>query len=270
MVTRNPYSGRPTLSFGGGFGRPPRDLIALLAVVFVTFSLQFFAGTAIVPALLRLTPAVWRSGFLWQLVTYPFAGYGPPSVWFLLELLMLFWFGRDVRYQLGRRHFWRLLLTGALAAALVAVAVQLLAGSLFAGDLGFVPFGLMQGQRMLLAMLVAAFATTNRDATVLLFFVLPVRAFWFLPIEILIAFIGFLATHDLAGFLGVTAAVGFVYLSLTRRGARRGLRDLRLRTERWWIERRLARLRRKRGLRVIDGDKRGDKRGGRSGGSWTH
>jgi membrane associated rhomboid family serine protease len=266
VATRDPFGRRPQLSFGGGFGRPPRDLIALLAVVFLTFSLQFFASTAIVPALLRLTPAVWRSGWLWQLVTYPFAGYGPPSIWFLLELLMLYWFGRDVRYGLGRRRFWRLLVTAALAAALVAVAVQLLAGGLSADELGFAPFVLMQGQRVLLAMLIAAFATMNRDATVLFMFVLPVRAFWFLPIEILIAFIAFLGTHDLAGFLGVTAAVGFVYLSLTRRGARRGLRDLRLRAERWWIERKLARLKRKRGLRVVQGDKRG----GVKKGPWTN
>jgi hypothetical protein len=47
----------------------------------------------------RLTPAVLR-GFVWQLVSYPFVGTGGPSIWFLLELLVLFWFGRDV--------FWRL------------------------------------------------------------------------------------------------------------------------------------------------------------------
>lgn len=261
----------PQLSFGGGFGRPPRDLIALLVVVFVTFSLQFFGATAIVPALMRLTPAVWRSGWLWQLITYPFAGYGPASLWFLFEMLMLYWFGRDVRYQLGRRRFWRLLLAGALVGSLVAVAVQLLAGGVFAGDLGLAgPFPILQGQRVLLAMLVAAYATMNRDATILFMFVLPLRAFWFLPIEILFAFMAFLNTHDLAGFLGVTAAIGFVYFSLTRRGMRRGLRDLRLRTERWWIERRLARLRRKRGLRVVQGDKRGDNRGGLRKGPWTH
>jgi hypothetical protein len=40
---------------------------------------------------------------------------------------------------------------------------------------------------------------------------------------------------------------------------------MRLRMERWWIEKKLARMKKKRGLRVISGDKRGDKRG-----PWVH
>lgn len=257
MASRSPFSGGPTLrGFGGfgSFGPPPRDVLILLGVVFVTFSMQFFAATAAVVGLLRLTPAVWQSGFLWQLVTYPFAGYGAPSLWFLLEMLILFWFGRDMRVQLGKRRFWRLLVLGALAAAVVAVAVQLAMGSLFGEGL-YPAFGLMQGQRMLLVILVAAFATINRDASILLFFVLPIRAAWFLWIEILFAFLGFLSTKDFAGFLGIVTAVAVTFLSLSRGGARGSLRQGRLKMERWWAERRLARLRRKRGLRVVDGER---------------
>ena len=51
-------------------GRPTPDVTLLVAVLFGTYALQFFEATAIVPALLRLTPALWRAGFLWQLVTY--------------------------------------------------------------------------------------------------------------------------------------------------------------------------------------------------------
>ena len=110
MYGRQSYS---TRSFGiGGFSRPPQDLIVLLAVVFVTYSFQFFASTAWITGLLHLSPAVWRAGFVWQVVTYAFAGFGPASVWFLLELLILYWFGSDVYWQLGRRGFWRLVLAG--------------------------------------------------------------------------------------------------------------------------------------------------------------
>ena len=49
----------------------------MLVVVFVTYSMQFFAPTSWLVALLRLTPQVWQSGFVWQLVTFPFAGAGP-------------------------------------------------------------------------------------------------------------------------------------------------------------------------------------------------
>lgn len=257
MVTRNPYPGRPTLgSFGLG-GPAPRDLLIILAVLFATFSLRFFETTAIVPALLQLTPLAWQKGFVWQIATYPFIGYGGPSPWILLELLFLYMFGRDVYFGLYRRHFWRLTLGTAVGAALVAVLTHVLLT--LGGAAPASPFVIMQGQRMLMAIFIAAFATANRDATIYLFFVLPIRARWFLGLEILFAFIAFLGTRDLPGFLAICTAVGLAYLYIrssgSMRGGRRSLRELRLRLERWWIQKKLDRARKKRGFRVIEGDR---------------
>jgi hypothetical protein len=250
-----------------GAGGVPRDVVALLAVLFVTFSFQFFASTAIVPALFRLTSAVWERGFLWQLLTYPFVGYGPPSPWILLELLFLFLFARDVRWRLGLRRFWRVLVGAAVAGAVVAVAVAWLATS---GELG-ATFALMQGQRLVMAVVIAAFSLLFRDVTIMLFFVLPIRAAWFLPLELLFAFIAFLATKDLAGFLGLASAVGITWLALTPLSLARSLREGRLRLERWWISRRLARLQKQRGLRVVRGDGHGERaRGGDRRDPWVH
>jgi hypothetical protein len=241
------YELRP--AFGGLGGRPPNDIVVLVAVEFVVFTCRFFAVTSIVPALLELSPAVWRAGFVWQLATYPFAGYGPPSFWFLLELLILYWFGKDVFAQLGRRLFWRTVAWGAVPAGIVAVLVEW-AGS-FARE-GFA-FNLIEGQRIVLVILIAAFATINRRATIYLV-ILPIQARWFLGIEVLFGFMGFLATHDFAGFLGICTAVGVTYAYLSLGGGRRGmLREARLRIERWWIERRLARMRSRRGIRVVRG-----------------
>ena len=228
-------------------------MLLLLAVVFVTFSMQFFESTAPVPALLRLTPAV-LGGAIWQLVTYPFVGAGGASIWFLLELLILFWFGRDVFRRLGRRRFWRLLLVTATVAAAVAVATHAL--MLLAGGGSTAPFLTMQGHRMLITVLVAAFATLYGEATILLFFVLPVKARWFLWLEILAAFVfGLLPYKDLAGFLGVCAAVLVTFASLEPRGPGRALHTFSKRLERWILERRLARLRRRRPFEVVDGGK---------------
>src|SRR6185436_18214019 len=122
-------AGRFTLpGFGGPSGPPPRDVIAILVVLFVTFSCQFFASTAIVPALMWLSPDVWQRGFVWQLITYPFAGIGRPGLGIVLEFLILFWFARDVYLDLGRRRFWRLILPAAIVAALAALAADFLAG----------------------------------------------------------------------------------------------------------------------------------------------
>jgi hypothetical protein len=225
----------------------------LLGVIFVTFSFQFFQLTAPLVALLRLGHSTWRYGFLWQALTYPFAGFGGPSLWFLLELLILFWFGRDVFHRLGRRQFWTVVMVGAAGGAVVALAVE--AAGYLAG-FGPAAIVLLQGQRTLLVVFITCFAVLFADATIYLFFVLPVRARWFVWIEILFAFMAYLGSRDLAGFLGVCATVATVWLWL-RGGLSRGPREMWLRLQRWWLEQRLRRLRRQRGFTVIPGDKGG-------------
>lgn len=258
-------------STGGGlpsFTPAPTDLLVILGVVFATFSLQHLGSAAVVPALLRLTPALWN-GFLWQLGTYPFSGYGAPSFWILLELLILYWFGRDVYFRLGRRRFWTTLMFSAVTAAVVAELVFLVQDLAGAGPLS--AFSIMQGQRMLLTIFIAAFATLNRHATILLFFVLPIQARWFLWLEVLFAFIAFLGTHDLPGFLGIVTAVGVTWGALSAGGPSRMLREWRLRFERWRLQQELDRERRKRKMKVIDGGRRAGERGGGGGrGDWVH
>ena len=260
MVTRNPYSGGRMGGFGGfGLGGPaPRDVLIILGVLFVTFALGFFKSTAIVPAVLQLTPWVWTHGWVWQLATYPFIGAAGSGLFFLLDLLILYMFARDVYFGLYRKHFWRLILWSSVGAALAAVLVHVL---LTFARLPWAPapFAIMQGQWILTAIFVAAFATAHRDATIYLFFFLAIPARWMLLVEILFAFMAYLFSKDLPGFVGICAAVGLSYLyvrsSGSLRGGRRSLREMRLRLEKWWIQRKLDRARRKRGFKVIPGDK---------------
>ncbi len=248
-MSRGPLAG----GLGGLSGPVPRDVIVLLAVVFATFSIDVLTGGALL--LLRLTSAVWLSGFVWQLATYAFTGYGAPTLWILLELLILFWFGKDVFGRLGRKRFWRTLAWAVVGAALAAVAVDLTL-RLLGLPLG-PPYLIMQGQRTLIAILIAAFATLYADATIYLFFVLPLRARWFLWIEILFAFIAFLGTRDLPGFAGICAAVAITWAVLRHGGPARGLRQAWLRLRQRHLQRRLERERKKRGFRVVRGDDRG-------------
>ena len=245
----------------GGFGLAgpaPRDVLILLGVLFVTFALGFFKSTAIVPAVLQLTPWVWTHGWVWQLATYPFIGATGSGLFFLLDLLILYMFARDAYFGLYRKHFWRLILWSSIGAALAAVLVHVL---LTFARLPWAPapFAIMQGQWILTAIFVAAFATAHRDATIYLFFFLAIPARWMLLVEILFAFMAFLFSKDLPGFVGICVAVGLSYLyvrsSGSLRGGRRSLREMRLRLEKWWIQRKLDRARRKRGFKVIPGDK---------------
>jgi hypothetical protein len=251
---------RQTLRSGGGFGGmvgpPIPDLVVLVAVLFVTFALQFFPATAIPVALLRLSPGALGGGAFWQLLSYPFVGWGGPSLWFLLELMVLYWFSADVFRRLGRARFWRLLLLTSMGAGVATAATELV----LRGGMGlrFQPavFPLIQGQQVLLAVTTAAFGLLYSDAIVMLFFVLPLPARYFVWFPILFGFIGFLPTKDLSGLIGLGVAVLLAWLSLRRR-RRPGGPSWWARLRLLWHEQRLRRLRRRSGLRVVDGNKPG-------------
>lgn len=242
------YGRRPSTSqVSFGIGPVPSDLIALLGVLFATYTLDAFLTTRGFVRLLQLSPDVWQVGFLWQIVTYPFAE-NFSGIWFLIVAFMVVQFGSQVFRAMGRKAFWRLILTASVMAALAAIAVQLSLGLLgMPGPLMARPFGMMLGAEMVLTILVAAFATLFRHATVYLFFFLPIQAGWFLWLEVLIAFIAFLSTKDFAGFVGITTAVLTTYFLVSGRGFGRWLRETRLRIERRVLEARLKRMHRKPG-----------------------
>lgn len=258
-----PTSRQTRVPMGLGSGpRAPSDVWILLGIVFATYSATFFTNAL---EWLRLTPAAWQRVFVWQPATYAWIGTGGASLWILLELLILYWFANAVRSSLGRARFWRLLVTVTTCAGLAAIVVDVVAW--LAGFDAVHDFRLMQGQRMLATVMVAAFAVLHRHATILLFFVLPIQARWFIWLEILIAFIGFLGTKDLPGFVGICAGVGLT-VWLLQAGAMRGtaIRDLRRRWDRFLVQRRLGRRRRKAGLRLVRPDSPGD----RPPGGWVH
>lgn len=232
-----------------GFGPVPSDLIVLMCVLFSTYTLDAFSATHGLVRLLQLSPDVWQVGFLWQIVTYPFAE-SFNGIWFLLVGFMVIQFGSQVFRAMGRKAFWRVLLTASVAGALGAIVAQLAIGLLGLTSPFMVhPFLMMQGAETVLAILIAAFATLFGSATIYLFFFLPVQARWFLWLEILVAFIGFLSTKDFGGFVGITTAVLTTYFLVSGRGFGRWLRETRLRIERRVLEARLKRMHRKPGGR---------------------
>lgn len=256
------YRTNPQRGFGGFGGLvdgppPPRDLLLLIGVLFATFSLQFFDGARGLVEIFSLNMGVFR-GFLWQLVTYPFIATPTSGFWFLLELLILFWFGKTVFFGLGQRRFWRILIVAAVGASVTAVVVEW-ATLAISPSLSHLPFIAMLGQRMVMTILIAAFATLHGEATILLFFVLPIKARWFLWIEILFTFVFyFLPFKDLAGFAGVCVAVFLTYSSLTPGGPRRVVRTWLKRIEERILHARVDRMRRKRRFDVIDGGNKDD------------
>ena len=244
--------------FGGG-EKPPKDLVALLVVLFVTYTLAQLPFSRPLIGQLILSGEGLAQFELWRLVTYALVPIAGPF-WFLIGLLILFMFGRDVYRVLGRRRFWPMLFSGVLVGSTVAAVVQWTVSFFGGGAFADHRFPVIQGDETLLTILIAAFAILYPNAVIRLFFVLPIRAASFLWLEVLVAFVfGFLPTLDLAGFLGLCAAIGTTWVGLNG-GPKRGLREFRLRIEKRLIEWRLKRLRKKRKLHIVKPDAGGDAR----------
>lgn len=104
-------------SFGGGndnaplawWGRFPvygttwLVLAHCLCFVVTTAALPF-GGAGWVSGLVFSNQAVLRDFALWQVATYAFVHV--PSLWFLIEMAMLYFFGVEVEKTLGRRQFF--------------------------------------------------------------------------------------------------------------------------------------------------------------------
>jgi membrane associated rhomboid family serine protease len=141
----------------------------LMVSLVVIFALQcinaVYLGT---PAelWLGLTGAGLKSGFLWQLLTFQFLHGG--LLHLLLNLLGLFYFGRFAEHVLGTRRF----LVAYFGAGIVGGLLQGVLMIAFPTHFGGILFGASAG----IAGMFALFAMLERDSTVHVYFVLPVRA----------------------------------------------------------------------------------------------
>ena len=71
-----------------------------------------------------------RHGEIWRCFTYAFVN--PPDPWFIISLVMLYIFGRDVEQYLGRRGFVRLYLGFLLLGPSLLLAASLVTGQPYA------------------------------------------------------------------------------------------------------------------------------------------
>ena len=78
-------------------------LVALHSVAMVTASLLIASGHGVWLDALAYSSREVSHGQIWRLVTYAFVT--GPSIWFLFEMLMLYYFGREVENGLGWQRF---------------------------------------------------------------------------------------------------------------------------------------------------------------------
>jgi membrane associated rhomboid family serine protease len=188
---------RPYIS---GSGMPP-GVKALLIANCAVFLLQFFAHGYLdgFLAYFVLTPAaVVRTLFLWQLFTYTFIHGG--ILHLVFNMLVVWWFGRDLEETWGTRPFLRFyFLSGALAGVCVILADYLFGN----------PSLSMLGSSGATYAILAATAALWPDRELLFYFLFPIKIKYFV---LIVAAITFFQSYGAGGGAANIALLsGFVF-----------------------------------------------------------
>ncbi|MGA1538802.1 MAG: rhomboid family intramembrane serine protease [Chthoniobacterales bacterium] len=105
-------------------------IVALYVACMIGVAVALASGAeAILGKLTFNTTDVLRHGEIWRCLTYAFVN--PPDPWFIIALVMLYIFGRDVEQYLGRKGFVRLYLGFLLLGPSLLLAASLVTGQLY-------------------------------------------------------------------------------------------------------------------------------------------
>lgn len=179
-----PYSSRQLADgFGPGLTSLGKGLLIAYSVIYVLeLILEHWINVPVVRAL--QLHAVKSEGFRWwQVVTAHFIHDPVGPIGFLLNCLVFYFFSAHVEFAEGTRRFLIIFFGAALGGAVF--------GMLFSMVSGFnAPF---VGMTPSLLALVVIFGLLNPEATILLFFVIPIKAKYLSYATVLITFLTFLA-----------------------------------------------------------------------------
>ena len=187
-------------------GRYPVDVTTILVAV---HALTMIVGTLLVAArqgwmvdlMLFDSADVLRGGYVWQVVTYAFVH--QPSIWFVINLFFLFFFGREVERFIGRRAYI-FLYAGLLLLPAFLLTIWGLAGRIRYGDSDAVHFGVF-----------VAFAAIYPSME--MFF--RIQAKWMALVFGVIAVLQYLAANAWPQLTAFLLACGFAFYFIRMRGA---------------------------------------------------
>ncbi|GAB6909163.1 Rhomboid family protein [Desulfosarcina cetonica] len=235
------YGQRSPIGFNIPLTRLGKIMLMMYAGVYVLELIgEKWLGIPIFGWLALGTPG--SGGFYpWQLITHPLIHDPGSPISFLLDCLVFYFFAGTVESALGTRGFLRLYVAAAVGAAIAGLLFNLLVG------VGIPYAGMMPS----LLALIVVFGLLQPETTVLLMFVLPIKAKYISYGTVIITALTFLARTNPYGayHLGGIALAWLHFRSPTQ------WLDIN-----WWqwkyFEFRQRRHRTK--FTVIDGKKRGD------------
>ena len=234
---------QPSFDFGSRLTPLGKRLLLIYGAIYVLELLcQHWFKIPLVAAL-YLYPIAHPGFYIWQILTHPFIHDPGSPFGFVINCIVFYFFAAPVEERFGPRGF----LTFFYSAAAAGFAT----GFLFAGVAGFgAPFfGMMPS----LLALIVTFGLMNPEATILLMFVLPVKAKYLSYGTIVITILTFLAKVNPHGAYHLGGiALGWLFLM----GPQHLLdpKLLYLKYQQWRFERKKARF------TVIEGGKDKDEK----------
>ena len=180
---------RQTIGFGSSLTPVGKIMLIVYAAVYVLELIgEQWLGMPVFQWL-ALSPLKSGSFHIWQMITHPVVHDPGAPIGFLINCLVFYFFAGTIESALGTRGFLRLYIIAALGGAL--------AGLIFGG---LSPFGVpCAGMMPSLLALVVVFGLLQPEATILLMFVLPIKAKYISYGTIIITALTFLAQTNVHG-----------------------------------------------------------------------
>ena len=198
----DPHPIRPSFDFGSNLTPLGKRLLILYGGIYIMELLlsNWFASPLV--TFLQLHPVNSPNFHFWQFFIHPFLHDPAAPIGFLINCLMFYFFAAPVEHAGGPRRFLTLFYLSAIGAALC--------GTAFSSVSGFdAPF---MGMLPSLLSVMVVFGLLNPEATLLLMFILPVKAKFLSYATVLITLITFLAKANPYGAYHLGGILfGYIY-----------------------------------------------------------
>ena len=232
---------RTSFGFGSQITVMGKNLLILYGVIYVVELLCEHWLKIPVVRYFVLFPFASDSFHIWQIITHPFLHDPGAPISFLINCLVFYFFASSVEQAFGTKRFLTLFYVAALGSAIC--------GLLFSSVSGFsAPF---MGMMPSLLAVIVVFGLINPEATILLMFILPLKAKYLSYGTILITVLTFLAKANPYGAYHLGGILfGYIYF--------KGPKNI-LDPNLWYLKYLQWQYKRKKSqFKVVDGKKKDD------------
>jgi membrane associated rhomboid family serine protease len=233
-----PYQMKTSYGFGSRLTLLGKRLLIVYGIIYVLELLFEHWFKIPVVSVLQLHPFKHSHFHVWQILTHPFIHNPQSPISFLISCIVFYFFSGAVENAFGPKRFLILFYASALGGAICGLGFSSVSG-FSAPFLGMLPS---------LLSLIVVFGLLNPEATILLMFILPIKAKYLSYGTIIITLLTFLAKANPHGAYHL-GGILFGYLYLRGAGNFLDPRLIYLRYLEWQLKKKRSRF------QAIDGNK---------------